>query len=47
MSTEEKAEAAVCFLNSKRFSLFSPGPDTRMFDFIIEVLECYFITEKD
>lgn len=41
MSAEEKAEAAVDFLNGKRFNLFAPGEDTRILDFIIETLESY------
>lgn len=39
MSAEEKAEAAIAFLQSKRFTLFAPGDDTRVLDFIIETLE--------
>lgn len=39
-TTEEKIAAAVEFLESKRFSLFAPGEDTRIFDFIIEMLKC-------
>jgi ParB family chromosome partitioning protein len=39
MSEEEKAEAAVFFLNSKRYVLFSPGEDTRLLDYIIESFE--------
>lgn len=35
----EKAAIAVKFLNEKRFVLFAPGEDTRIFDFIIETLE--------
>lgn len=38
LSISEKAAAAVEFLNEKRFSLFAPGEDTRIFDFIIETL---------
>lgn len=38
LSISEKAAAAVEFLNGKRFSLFAPGEDTRIFDFIIETL---------
>ncbi len=34
-----KAAVAVEFLNEKRFVLFAPGEDTRIFDFIIETLE--------
>ena len=41
MSAEDKAEAAIAFLNSKRFNLFAPGEDTRVLDFIIETLESY------
>ncbi|GHU42246.1 hypothetical protein FACS1894111_05860 [Clostridia bacterium] len=41
MSEEEKAESAIDFLNQKRFTLFTPGEDTRVFDFIIEMLEYY------
>ncbi|MEZ3437592.1 MAG: ParB/RepB/Spo0J family partition protein [Oscillospiraceae bacterium] len=37
-TAEEKAAAAIEFLESKRFSLFAPGEDTRIFDFIIEML---------
>lgn len=39
LSTAEKATAAMEFLNGKRFSLFAPGEDTQIFDFIVEVLE--------
>ena len=35
----EKAEAAIEFLNRKRFALFAPGEDTRIFDYILETLE--------
>jgi len=35
----EKAAVAVEFLTEKRFVLFAPGEDTRIFDFIIETLE--------
>ena len=38
-TAEEKAAAAVEFLESKRFSLFAPDEDTRIFDFIIELLD--------
>jgi len=41
LSTVEKAIAAIELLNRKRFSLFAPGEDTRIFDFIVEVLESY------
>lgn len=41
LTVEEKAELAVNFLNSKRFALFAPGEDTRIFDFIIETLVWY------
>ena len=41
MSAGEKAEAAAAFLNAKRFMLFSPGSDTRIFDFILEAVEHY------
>lgn len=41
LTVEEKAELAVNFLNSKRFALFAPGEDTRIFDFIIDSLESY------
>lgn len=40
-TVEKKATAAVEFLESKRFSLFAPGEDTRIFDFIVEILESY------
>ena len=39
LSAAEKAEAAIAFLNSKRFTLFHPGDDTRVLDFIIDTLE--------
>lgn len=45
MSAEEKAAAAIILLNGKRFNLFAPGEDTRIFDFIIETLE-YYADEK-
>ena len=38
LSKKEKAAVAVEFLNKKRFSLFAPGEDTRIFDFIIDSL---------
>ena len=38
LTAEEKATTAIEFLESKRFSLFAPGEDTRIFDFIIELL---------
>lgn len=41
LTVEEIAELAVNFLNSKRFALFAPGEDTRIFDFIIETLVWY------
>jgi len=41
MSGAEKAEAAIAFLNGKRYALFAPGEDTRVLDFIIETLENY------
>lgn len=41
LTAEQKATAAIDFLNSKRFALFSPGEDTRIFDFIIETLGVY------
>lgn len=41
MDAEEKATAAIAFLNRKRFTLFAPGEDTRIFDFIIEALELH------
>lgn len=41
MSVEEKTAAAIELLQSKRFALFAPGEDTRVFDFILEVLERY------
>lgn len=39
MSKEEKAEAAIIFLNRKRYVLYSPGEDTRLLDYIIESIE--------
>ena len=39
MSVEEKAEAAIELLNRGRFKLFGPGEDTRIFDFIVDVVE--------
>lgn len=41
MPVEEKTAAAIELLQSKRFALFAPGEDTRVFDFILEVLEWY------
>lgn len=41
LTEPEKATAAIDFLESKRFVLFSPGEDTRIFDFIIETLGFY------
>lgn len=41
MTAEQKTAAAIEFLQSKRFALFAPGEDTRIFDFIIDVLESY------
>ena len=41
LNTAGKAAAAVDFLNSKRFALFAPGEDTRIFDFVVEILESY------
>lgn len=41
LTEQEKAIAAIDFLESKRFALFSPGEDTRIFDFIIETLGFY------
>ncbi len=45
LTEQEKAIAAIDFLESKRFVLFAPGEDTRMFDFIIETLGFY--TDKE
>lgn len=45
LTEQEKAIAAIDFLESKRFALFSPGEDTRIFDFIIETLGFY--TDKE
>jgi len=39
MNTKEKGYAAIDFLEGQRFTLFPPGSDTRVFDFIIEKLE--------
>ncbi len=36
-----REEAAIIFLNQKRFQIFTPGEDTRIFDFIIETLELH------
>lgn len=47
MQAEEKAETAIMFLNRKRFNLFAPGEDTRIFDFIIETLEHYAEEKRD
>lgn len=47
MSAEDKTEAAVAFLNRKRFTLFAPGEDTRVLDFIIDTLETYATQERD
>ncbi len=38
LSSAEKAAVAVKFLNEKRFALFAPGEDTRVFDFVIDIL---------
>jgi ParB family chromosome partitioning protein len=40
-SRAEKKEAAIALLNARRFAIFQPGADTRIFDFIIEALEDY------
>lgn len=45
LTEQEKAIAAIDFLESKRFVLFAPGEDTRIFDFIIETLGFY--TDKE
>lgn len=45
MSTAEKAAVAIALLNSKRFTLFAPGEDTRPLDFIIDILESYGVEE--
>ncbi|MDR1060903.1 MAG: ParB N-terminal domain-containing protein [Clostridiales bacterium] len=39
LSAKEKANAAYTFLSFKRFALFAPGEDTRILDYILEVLE--------
>lgn len=41
MTEEQKTATAIEFLQSKRFALFAPGEDTRIFDFVLEVLEWY------
>ncbi len=41
LTEQEKAIAAIDFLESKRFVLFAPGEDTRIFDFIVETLGFY------
>lgn len=41
LSTAEKATAAIEFLKGKHSSLFAPGEDTQIFDFIVEVLESH------
>jgi ParB family chromosome partitioning protein len=41
MSEAYRTNTAIQFLNQKRFSLFAPGDDTRVFDFIIEILKLY------
>lgn len=46
LTDPEKAEIAINFLESKRFDLFSPGEDTRIFDFIIETLGFYIDEEE-
>lgn len=46
LTEQEKAEAAIDFLESKRFVLFAPGEDTRIFDFIIETLGFYIDKEE-
>lgn len=42
LTIKEKINAAVEFLESKRFALFAPGEDTRIFDFIVEMLNGNF-----
>lgn len=46
MSAEEKITIAVALLNRKRFILFAPGEDTRIYDFIIEMLDNYMETRE-
>lgn len=46
LTEQEKAIAAIDFLESKRFELFAPGEDTRIFDFIIETLGFYTDNEE-
>ena len=41
LNKAEKATAAIEFLKGKRPSLFAPGEDMRIFDFIVEVLESH------
>lgn len=38
---DEKATTAITFLNRKKFTLLTPGEDTRVFDFIIDALGTY------
>lgn len=39
LSSAGKAAVAAEFMQTKRFALFSPGEDTRVFDFIIDILD--------
>jgi ParB family chromosome partitioning protein len=41
LHSADKAEAAIAFLSGKRYAIFAPGEDTRIFDYIIEILEYY------
>lgn len=41
LSKAEKATAAIEFLKGKRFSLFAPGEDMQIFNFIVKVLESH------
>jgi len=47
MSEAYKTNTAIQFLNEKRFNLFAPGEDTRVFDFIVEILKIYRIECTD
>jgi ParB family chromosome partitioning protein len=46
MSADEKAKAAIVLLDFNRYSMFNPGEDTRVLDYVIDTLDTY-ITERD
>ena len=43
MTAEQRGEAAIELLEGKRFDLFPPGTDTRLFDFIIDIIEHHIL----